>query len=114
MTKRVSFRRPSGSLSLSMTTPSPESSPPETATPEPSLSRMIQAALDRAPGRTPCLDDASRRIAFEDLAARTWIDAPAEALAGKNLLIVTYRPLNAALAMCSLDGLAARLVICPP
>ena len=53
-------------------------------------------------------------IPFDVLVERSWIEAPRAALVGRNVLIVTDRPLSAALALCSLDGLVARLVICPP
>jgi acyl-coenzyme A synthetase/AMP-(fatty) acid ligase len=81
----------------------------------PSLSGLISAALARRPvGSAPVLDDAARVIRFDALIGRAWVDAPPEALIGRNLLIVTQRPLSAALALCALDGAAARLVICPP
>jgi acyl-coenzyme A synthetase/AMP-(fatty) acid ligase len=82
---------------------------------EPNLSALIGSALARriAEG-TPCLDDAVRAVPFEALVRRTWVDAPAEALIGRRLMLITHHPLNAALALCSLDAVAARLVICPP
>ncbi len=82
---------------------------------EPNLSALIGFALERrlAEG-APCLDDGVRAIPFEGLVRRTWVDAPPEALTGRRLLLVTQRPLNAALALCSLDAVAERLVICPP
>jgi len=60
------------------------------------------------------LDDGDRVIQFDALVDRTWIEAPKAAIVGRNVLIVTHRPLSAALALCNLDGVAARLVICPP
>jgi acyl-coenzyme A synthetase/AMP-(fatty) acid ligase len=80
-----------------------------------SLSARIRRALAYRPssGR-PVLDDGDRVIPFGALVDRCWIMAPRAAVVGRNVLIVTDRPLSAALALCSLDGLVARLVICPP
>jgi len=76
---------------------------------------MIEAALKRRSGNNaPYLDDAVRAIPIETLVGRTWIDAPPQSLIDRRALIVTHRPLNAALAICSLDATAERLVICPP
>jgi acyl-coenzyme A synthetase/AMP-(fatty) acid ligase len=81
----------------------------------PSLSARIRQAMDHRPGAgRPVLDDGARVIQFDALTDRSWVDAPRTAVAGRNVLIVTDRPLSAALALCSLDGVAARLVICPP
>jgi len=87
----------------------------DAAAPTPSLSARIRQALHHRPGAgRPELDDGVRVIQFDALAERAWIDAPRAVFAGRNVLIVTDRPLSAALALCSLDGVAARLVICPP
>jgi len=81
----------------------------------PNLSARIRQALDQRPSAPPpVLDDGARVIQFDALVGGTWIAAPREAVAGRHLLIVTDRPLSAALALCSLDGVAARMVICPP
>jgi acyl-CoA synthetase (AMP-forming)/AMP-acid ligase II len=83
--------------------------------PPATLAERIRAALDRgSAGRAPRLDDGARSVALTALAARAWVEAPDEALVGRNLLVVTDRPLSAALALCGLDGAAARLVLCPP
>ena len=62
----------------------------------------------------PALDDGERAIAFDRLVGRTWVEAAPGGLQDKSLLLLTRRPLNAALALCALDGAARRLVICPP
>ena len=95
-----------------MTGPSPL---PEAARPAPSLSAQIRQVLRHRPGAgRSVLDDGARVIQFDTLVDRSWIDAPRAAFTGRHVLIVTDRPLSAALALCSLDGVAARLVICPP
>jgi acyl-coenzyme A synthetase/AMP-(fatty) acid ligase len=92
----------------------PETEAPETEAPRPSLATRIAAAVRRqGGGGGPLLDD-GRATAPATFHASCWVDAPPGALAGRNLLLLTRRPLNAALAMVSLDGLAARLVIAPP
>jgi len=76
---------------------------------------VIEAALKRRSAEgAPYLDDAVRTIPIETLVHRTWIDAPPQALIDRKVLIVTHHPLSAALAICSLDATAERLVICPP
>ena len=81
----------------------------------PRLSARIAGGLARLDDRAqPALDDGRRRIALKTLATRSFVDAPRAALAGRNLLLLTQSPLSAALALASLDGLAARLVIAPP
>jgi acyl-coenzyme A synthetase/AMP-(fatty) acid ligase len=62
----------------------------------------------------PCLDDGTRGVAFADLLLPGWVAAPREAVAGRNVLLLTRQPLNAALALVALDGLAASIVIGPP
>lgn len=76
---------------------------------------MIEAALKRRSAKdAPYLDDAVRTIPIEALVNRSWIEAPPQALIGASVLLLTHRPLSAALAICSLDATAGRLVICPP
>src|SRR4051812_17352182 len=80
-----------------------------------SLSDGIRQALKRlASATSPVLDGVERSVPFDRLAARFWIDAAPDALAGRTLLVSTRHPINAALALASLDGLACRLVLRPP
>jgi acyl-coenzyme A synthetase/AMP-(fatty) acid ligase len=86
---------------------------PEPAPAQASLAGRVAAALAGA-GDPPNLDDGARVIRFDTLSQGGWIEAPAGQLAGRSLLVHTARPLSAALALASLDGVAERLVICPP
>ena len=86
-----------------------------------SLRRLIAAGVagrDDGPAANaeagPALSDAWGTVRLGDLAGRSWIETEPEALRGRSVLIRTHRPLNAALALTSLDGVAMRLVLCPP
>jgi len=80
-----------------------------------SLSARIKTALAGLGGAAmPYLDDGARVVPFDAALSQSWIAAPVEALAGHTVLLITDHPLNAALALCSLDGLAAGIVLCPP
>ncbi|MBV9512308.1 MAG: long-chain fatty acid--CoA ligase [Caulobacteraceae bacterium] len=79
------------------------------------LRALVEAGLERSAGEaTPALDDGEGAIPFDRLIRRAWIDAAPEALEGRSLLLLTRRPLSAAVALCALDGVARRLAICPP
>jgi len=81
----------------------------------PSLAALVSSATHERPVQgSPALDDGERCIPLCAIADRVWVQAPHAALAGRNLLILTRRPLSAALALVSLDGVAARLVLAPP
>jgi acyl-coenzyme A synthetase/AMP-(fatty) acid ligase len=64
------------------------------------------------PGHSGRLSDAHDSFAIGALAAAAC--APAAALAGRSVLVRTHSQLAAALALIELDGLARRLVLCPP
>ncbi len=87
-------------------------SPPEGARPALSLKDRIGAAL--APDRAPALIAPERSIPLAGLATRHFLSAPAGELRGRCVLVRTRSPLAAALALTSLDGIAARLILCPP
>ena len=53
-------------------------------------------------------------VAFTDLVAGTSLGCRLGALEGRSVLLATRNQLTAALAMIELDGIARRLVICPP
>jgi acyl-coenzyme A synthetase/AMP-(fatty) acid ligase len=78
------------------------------------LRDLIQAALAERTGPAPVLDDGREVVPLTSLAERSWIEAPQDAVLGRNLLVITRQPLSAATAVCSLDGVANRLVIVPP
>jgi acyl-CoA synthetase (AMP-forming)/AMP-acid ligase II len=58
--------------------------------------------------------DADDRVSFDELASNGSIVAPPEAYRGQSLLISTDRQLPAALALLQLDGIARRVLLCPP
>ena len=76
------------------------------------LAERIAAALGSGPA--PRLSDARRSLRLRDLSDGDFIAAPQDALYGRSVLVRTASPLAAAAALASLDGLAARLVLCPP
>jgi non-ribosomal peptide synthetase component F len=55
-----------------------------------------------------------RTIPLSQFADGTYLGAAREALAGRSVLIRTGDMLSAAVAMIELDGLARRLILCPP
>jgi acyl-coenzyme A synthetase/AMP-(fatty) acid ligase len=60
------------------------------------------------------LCDATRCVSFADVLERSTLDCDPEVLSGKSVLIYTRKQLTTALAIIDLDGIARRLVICPP
>jgi acyl-coenzyme A synthetase/AMP-(fatty) acid ligase len=57
---------------------------------------------------------ARKSVAFTDLVAGSSLGRRLGALQGRSVLLATRDQLTAALAMIELDGIAGRLVICPP
>jgi acyl-coenzyme A synthetase/AMP-(fatty) acid ligase len=53
-------------------------------------------------------------VLLADLAAGTALGGEAQALAGRDVLLATRTQLTAGIALVELDGLARRIVICPP
>ena len=80
----------------------------------PRLRELMRRALSVRTGAPPVLDDGTDAIALRALAERSWVEARARRVVGRNLLLVTKRALSAAAALCSLDGVVSRLVIVPP
>lgn len=76
-----------------------------------SLWGYVEAALDRS---DPRICGRAETIALRDLAAGSTLSLPAANLAGRSVVIKTNDQLTAAAAMLELDGIARRLVICPP
>ncbi len=60
------------------------------------------------------ITDAQARVAIRDLADGGSLDAELESFRGRCVMISTTRQLPAALALAELDGLARRMVLCPP
>ena len=88
------------------------SRPDPAATAPTPLATRIKAAL----GETgdAALRGAHRDVRLRALARGCFVEAPDQALHGRNLLVRTRDPLAAAAALASLDGVAARLILCPP
>ena len=81
----------------------------------PSLVKSIRAAFAEAPAAEPrILWGAPASIAVEDLRQRTSLGGRRRELAGRSVLIATRDQLPAAVALLELDGVARRLVVCPP
>jgi acyl-coenzyme A synthetase/AMP-(fatty) acid ligase len=79
--------------------------------PSKSLCDLLRAAAPAA-GRTLWAADAS--VGFEALARGTSLDGALPALHGRSVLVAMEHQLAAALALIELDGVARRLVVCPP
>src|SRR5579862_3491101 len=109
MSRRKTCPRRSGSSFTSTTMRSPD---PDSGTSR--LREMMQAALAASAGAAPVLDDGVDALALPALVEHAWVEAPQDAVRGRNLLLMTRRPLSAAVALCSLDSVANRLVIVPP
>ncbi len=57
--------------------------------------------------------DETSRVALDGLDGRVWIDADPAAFRGRSVLVTTRRQLPTVLAAFTLDGLAARVLLCP-
>ncbi len=77
-----------------------------------SLKDRIKAAL--ACSGQPALIAAERRVPLAALATGAFLSVATDDLQGRKVLVRTRSPLAAALALASLDGVAARLILCPP
>src|SRR5918996_5866037 len=60
------------------------------------------------------LTDARTEVRLGDLAGRTSLGGRLDRLTGRSVLVATTDQLTAALALIELDGVARRLVVCPP
>lgn len=74
--------------------------------------RSALTTAERRPERILSASDAY--VGLDDLARGSSLDHPVEALHDRSVLIATRGQLTAALALIELDGLARRLVLCPP
>ncbi len=89
------------------------SAPPDLrGAPRGALRDALRAAGPR-PGAV--LSDAARRVPLAAVAAGSVLDGDARArLAGRSVLLIASGQFAATLALVDLDGLARRLVLCPP
>jgi acyl-coenzyme A synthetase/AMP-(fatty) acid ligase len=85
---------------------------------DPSLSlktRLRNALADKAlDDDAPRLFAAATNVGLRDAALGASVSGGADALAGRSVLIRTREPVFAALALIDLDGMAKRVVLCPP
>ena len=72
----------------------------------------LTAAAGLPPGRF--LSDGVGTTVLASLAAGTSLDAEPETFRGRTVLLSTERQLPAALALTQLDGVARRMLLCPP
>jgi acyl-coenzyme A synthetase/AMP-(fatty) acid ligase len=77
----------------------------------PSL-RAHMAASSTSHGAS--LQDANRSVRFDDIMNGTVLSGRRRELLGKSVLIAPKAQLASALALIDLDGVASRLVVCPP
>ena len=75
---------------------------------------LAQAISDPAPPSQRFIWSAETQVALGDLGARSSLDCSSEELRARSVLILTRDQLTAALALIQLDGIARRLVLCPP
>ena len=75
---------------------------------------MWEAYSDAARERSGWLWDDGAAVELAALSSGSTLSVPLEGLRGRAVLIVTSDPLPAALALIEIDGIARRLVLCPP
>src|SRR5262249_7211748 len=97
------------------------SAPPETAIALPEHSMLARSDLgslrdwlSRSSDRTGHLRRRDRSVALDALVRGTSLGGRLQELAGRSVLVATGDQLTAALTLIELDGVARRLVLCPP
>ena len=81
----------------------------------PQPERRSLRALSLAPGTAGrFLADETHRVTLDRLPGGSCLDGAAEALRGRSVLVTTRTQLPTVLAMLDLDGIAARILLCPP
>ena len=60
------------------------------------------------------LSDVDGRVALSAIDGGTMLEGDIETLRGRSVLIIAGRQLSAAVAMVELDGIARRVILCPP
>jgi acyl-coenzyme A synthetase/AMP-(fatty) acid ligase len=76
-----------------------------------SLWEAVSAAL---PSSNPCIWSADSPVALSELTSGSSLEGAPEQLQNRSVLILTRNQLSAALALVESDGIARRLVLCPP
>jgi len=79
----------------------------------PSKPRSLWDSITAAGTPAGRLHGAGATVALADLASSTSLGGRVEALRGRSVLLIAKDSLRAALAMLELDGVAARMVLCP-
>jgi len=79
----------------------------------PSKARSLWESITAAGAPRGRLHGASAGVDLADLTHRTSLGNRLEELRGRSVLLAVQDPLRAALAMLELDGVAARMVLCP-
>jgi len=79
--------------------------------PERTLRGLLRSADDLA-ART--ISGSAGRISLRELAAGTSLGGHLPALSGRSVLLAMQDQLTAALALIELDGIASRMILCPP
>ena len=80
--------------------------------PDPRSLWDLTAASGCAPHRF--VSDADHRVALADLPQCGSLEAPVDSLRNKSVLLLCERQLPAVLALLQLDGVARRILLCPP
>ena len=76
--------------------------------------RQLRRHLDGPQSADRLFLGANRNVAFADLLGGTSLGGRLSELAGRSVLLATRDQLAAALALVELDGVARRIVLCPP
>ena len=71
-------------------------------------------ALSAASLSERCIESADSRVALSELASGSSLAGGPDALRDRSVLILTRKQLPAALVLIESDGIARRLVLCPP
>src|SRR5689334_15801931 len=74
----------------------------------------LRSAIDEASGASGHIWAATASVRLSDLAGGTAFGGRLLELADKSVLLATSKQITAALALIELDGVARRIVICPP
>ena len=81
----------------------------------PNAASSIRSTLaDVRPGQHQWLHGATRSVRLDDVLSGTCLGGRVNELAGRSVVIDTRDQFAAALALIELDGIARRLIVCPP
>lgn len=75
---------------------------------------MSTDSLIRMASRGGVIWDGERSVALADLCASTALDASVDDVRGRTVIVTTGDQMTAAMALFELDGVARRIVLCPP